>query len=66
MQVARPGIELRTPCSASHELKHSPTTAPFSTIALHKIYVHGAMKHTVRQKKKKNEIWLSESYDESP
>ena len=56
MQVARPGIELRTPCSASHELKHSPTTAPFSTIALDKRYVHGAMKHTVRQKDKERDL----------
>ena len=52
IQVARPGIQYRTPCSASHELKHSPTTAPFSTIALDKRYVHDAMKHTMRQKEK--------------
>ena len=52
IQVARPGIELRTPCFASHELKHSPTTALFSTIALDKRYVHDAMKHTMRQKEK--------------
>ena len=52
IQVARPGIELRTPCSASHELKHSTTTAPFMTIALVKRYVHDTMKHTMRQKEK--------------
>ena len=54
IQVARPGI--RIPCSASHELKHLPTTAPFSTIALDKRYVHDAMKHTMRQKEKERDL----------
>ena len=53
IQVARPGIELRTPCYASHELKHSTTIAPFSTIALDKRYIHDTMKHTMRQKEKR-------------
>ena len=29
IQVARPGIEPRTSCSASQELNHSATAAPF-------------------------------------
>ena len=56
VQVARPGIELRTPCSASHELKHSTTTTPISTKALDKIYVHDTMKHTMRQKEKERDL----------
>ena len=56
IQVARPGIELRTPCSASHELLHSTTTAPFSTVTLDKRYVHDTMKHTMRQKEKERDL----------
>ena len=64
LQVARPGIEPRTPYSASHDLKHSNTTAPFSTITLDKRYVHDAMTHAIRQKEKEPD--LTQSYDESP
>ena len=56
IQVARPRIELQTPCSASHDLKHSTTTTPFSTIALDKRYVHDTMKHTMRQKEKEQDL----------
>ena len=66
IDVARPGIELRTPCSARHELKHSPTTAPFSTIALDKRYVHDAMKHTMRQKEKRTKSDLASPMTKAP
>ena len=32
IQVARPGIEPRSSCSASQELNHSATAAPFDSI----------------------------------
>ena len=32
IQVARPGIEPRSSCSASQELNHSATTAPYSLL----------------------------------
>ena len=35
IQMARPGIEPRSSCSASQELNHSATAAPFSVIILH-------------------------------
>ena len=54
VQVARPGIELQTP--ASHELKHSTTSTPFSTIALDKRSVNDIMKHTMRQKEKERDL----------
>ena len=44
----------------------APQAVSLTLDHLDKRYVHDAMKHTMRQKGKKNGIWLSESYDESP
>ena len=38
IQVARRGIEPRTSCSASQELKHSATAAPEMLVPMHKKY----------------------------
>ena len=38
IQVARPGIEPRSSCSASQELNHSATVAPYILVSLNSIY----------------------------